>query len=91
MLYGNKLVSRGYYPAQEAFQLDPSSNQNPSLTQRRWDEVVQRSRLANEAKDIAVSLIRDAVCCLRSTGWDFNADVLGEIADELGATSVGEV
>ena len=90
MSYGNKLVSRGLDPAQETFQLEPDPNQNSSLAQRRRDEVVQRSRLANEAKDIAVSLIRDAVCRLRSTGWDFNADVLGDIADELEVTSVGE-
>jgi hypothetical protein len=90
MSYGNKLVSRGYYLAQETFQLEPDPNQNSSLAQRGRDEVVQRSRPANEAKDIAVGLIRDAVCHLKSTGWDFNADVLGDIADDLEATSVGE-
>ena len=90
MSYVNMLVSRGLDPAQETFQLEPDPNQNSSLAQRRRDEVVQRSRLANEAKDIAVSLIRDAVCHLKSTGWDFNADVLGDIADELEVTSAGE-
>jgi hypothetical protein len=90
MSYVSKLVSRGLDPAQETFQLEPDPNQNSSLAQRKRDDVVQSSPLANEAKDIAVSLIRDAVCRLRSTGWDFNADVLGDIADELEVTSVGE-
>jgi hypothetical protein len=90
MSYVNKLVSRGLDPAKETFQLEPDSNQNSSSAQRRGDEVVQRSRLANEAKDIAVSLIRDAVVHLKNTGWDFNAEVLGDIADDLEATSVGE-
>ena len=90
MSYGNKLVSRGLDPAQETFQLEPDPKQDPSLVQRKRDEAVQSSRPANEAKDIAVGLIRDAIGHLKSTGWDFNADVLGDIADDLEATSVGE-